>query len=345
MNHYEPHPGSAFEGYYSKFRLPSGAHLALIICSVFNAKSRPYMVSITYVSKDSTRHWQREYWPESISYDVTGPNSFEMRVPGYGKVICTEESVKYDFSTDDFQIKAETKSGTRQPWLQNDPKSTPAGILVHLPLPIQWHVHSLSTSIQFTLNLSSSADELRLHKDDASGTCTVHQEKNWASSFPDKYIWIQAWDTSRARGLCVAGGEALPGIEAYLLTYTSRNKDFESVTFTPPWTFSIFGVSPFCQTLHDYANRRISLDVSSLFRRLQIESVAPKETFFSLSAPLPEGHRSNFACESFAAIHHVKLWKRDWPWQAWKLVHEDRFEHGSLEYGGGYYDDAGEKKE
>ncbi|KAF2189797.1 Arginase/deacetylase [Zopfia rhizophila CBS 207.26] len=47
--HLAPHHSTAFQGYYSKFGLPSGAHLALIICTVPNATERPpHMVTFTY---------------------------------------------------------------------------------------------------------------------------------------------------------------------------------------------------------------------------------------------------------------------------------------------------------
>ncbi|CCG81435.1 protein of unknown function [Taphrina deformans PYCC 5710] len=349
MNHFKPHTGCAFEGYYAKFRLPSGAHLALIISTVHHARERPYMVSITYVPKDSRSHWQREYWPDLIEYIVTGRDSFEMRVPGIGCVKCSGEDESFDLVTDEFTFHAQTVPDTRQPWLEHDRTSTPAGLLVHAPLPIQWHVHTLSTDLTFSLALvSQAAQEPALHGSDSLGSCTVHHEKNWARSFPAKYIWVQAWDPDRGRGLCIAGGEALPGVEAYLMTYTLRrdrpagpsSSQQPTITLTPPWTFGVLGYSPFCRTRHEYRHGRLSIDVRTWFTRLEVCSVAPKETFFRLSAPLPEGHRPNFACESFAATHTVTVHRRTWPWQPWQVTSTDRFEHGSLEFGGGYYDDA-----
>lgn len=344
MDHYKPHVNCAFEGYYSKFALPSGAHLALIISSVHNANSKPFMLSINYISRDSKKFWQRIYWPEQISFVDSGPSSFNMQIPGFGSVKCSADTVTYDVKTDEFSLTAETQPGTRQPWLSGDHTSTPAGLLVHAPLPIQWHVHSLSTAITFSISLSSLPAKPLLHKSDHSGTCIVHQEKNWARSFPDKYIWVRAWDAARSRGLCVAGGEALKGVEAYLLTYTSRDGSSKTITFTPPWTFSILGFSPFCKTVHDYDNRTLSLDVSNLFTRLQISSAAAADTFFPLCCPMTEGHRANSACESFAARHSVKVWKRGWPWSNWRLVQQDEFKNGALEFGGEYYHDADKKR-
>lgn len=346
MEHHKPHSRVAFEGYYSKFRLPSGANLALIICSVHDAKDRPYMVSVTYVPKDSKSHWQREYWPELIEYNVLGEREFDMNVPGFGRVVCSDSGDVYDIKTDEFDFHAETVQGTRTAWLAGDPEANPAGVLVHAPLPIQWHVQSLCTSVNFRLSTTSrraNSAEPRLHPLDQKGEATVHQEKNWASSFPPKYIWVQAWDPARQRGLCIAGGVAMPGVEAYLMTYTHRSSrgPNRTLTFTPPWTFSLLGFRFFCHTEINYKDRTLTIDVSNFFRRIKVSSSAAKDTFFTLSAPMKEGHRSNFCCESFAATHHITIYERTWPWSSWTVVETDQFTDGSLEYGGDYYDDAG----
>lgn len=324
------------------------------------------MVSVTYVSADSKRHWQREYWPDLIEFNnnndkdgnnrQTGADGFIMQVRGMGYVDCRDAQETYHLVTEDFSLHAQTAPGTREPWLQDDAASTPAGLLVHAPLPIQWHIHTLCSAVTFKLSITPTSgpggsrgqeEELALAPQDREGECSVHHEKNWARSFPARYMWVQAWDEETRRGLCIAGGEALPGIEAYLLTYTDRGRQQqtrESWTFTPPWTFGVLGFSPACTTRHDYQGRQFSLDTSTWTRRIVVESSAPRDTFFQLSAPLPEGHRSNFAQQSFAATHQVHLYKRNWPWQAWTLVLKDTFHHGSLEFGGGYYDDAGKKE-
>lgn len=105
MDHFGPHPSSTFEGYYTKYRLPSGASIALIISAVpavvpgaphsiisslasrlaqSNAKplppAKPYMISFTYVSADSKSFWQREYWPDKL---IVG-DSTSSPVPGTG---------------------------------------------------------------------------------------------------------------------------------------------------------------------------------------------------------------------------------------------------------------------
>lgn len=345
MEHHKPHPQAAFEGYYSKFRLPSGSCLALIVCAVPDAPQRPYMLSVTYVSKDSRRHWQREYWPSSIEYVVTGPRSFEMKVADHGTIKCSDTGDVFDFRAADVTFSANTIADTRQPWSTSDPEANPAGLLAYAPLPIQWHVQTLCTQVDFELAITSKEGELSLADSDRAGRGHVHMEKNWAKTFPEKYIWVQAWDEARQRGLTIAGGEALPGFEAYMLTYTSRAKSGvgRTVTMSPPWTCSLFGISPFCHSAISYKDRTLSLDVSNLFTRIRVESSAPPDTFFGLTAPLKDGHSSNFCGESFAATHKIVVWERQWPFSAWSVVAEDVFTDGSLEYGGTYYDDRGEQ--
>ena len=114
MEHFAPHPSAQFEGYYSKFRFPSGGHLALIVCTVPGAEQRPHKVSFTYVAKGSRTIFQRELWPEKLEMVTTSDkNAFEHRIPGIGLVKCHEDSTtEYDFDTDDFSFHAKTTSRT-----------------------------------------------------------------------------------------------------------------------------------------------------------------------------------------------------------------------------------------
>ena len=85
MQHFAPHSGSQFEGYYSKFDLPSGAKLALIVCTVPKAKDKPHMVSFTYVPHDTSKYFQKEVWADELHMvTVSKDNAFELRVPGIG---------------------------------------------------------------------------------------------------------------------------------------------------------------------------------------------------------------------------------------------------------------------
>lgn len=93
MEHHRPHPGAAFEGYYSKFDLPSGAHVALILCEVRNAKQKPNMLSFTYVPKDDPAgYYQREVFTEDMKQEPSlEDKGFRIDVPGIGHVRWLED--------------------------------------------------------------------------------------------------------------------------------------------------------------------------------------------------------------------------------------------------------------
>ena len=74
--------------------------------------------------------------------------------------------------------------------------------------------------------------------------------------------------------------------------------------------------------------------------------MAPKESFFRLSEPFPEGFRENWLAQSLDAVVSVRVWRRRWrifklpPWE-WEVVCTDVFEDGGMEFGGEYYPERG----
>lgn len=328
MEHNAPHKNSAFEGYYSKFDLPSGAHLALIVCKVKNAKVRPYKVSFTYVPQDVNKVFQKELWPDNMEMNIlSADNAFEIRVPGTGFVRWNGNSItEYSIKNEAFSF--EGKTSTRTPWSRS--ASTPESLLVYLPLPLHWHVHSLGSECQFSLNIPGYT----LPAADNTGTAMVHQEKNWALSFPKAHVWVQARDGERS--FCCAGGQIL-GMEAFLLGYRSKKYDID---FRPPFATRFLGVGPFMAYSTDWNGRAFSLSVQSFRQKITVEASAPKGSFFSLSAPFEEGHLPNMLGQSFQATIKIKVFESGW-FSPWELVQEDTFESGSLEFGAGYYPPRG----
>ncbi|TKA81444.1 hypothetical protein B0A49_00287 [Cryomyces minteri] len=332
MEHFAPHPSAVFEGYYSKFTLPSGASLALIICTVPRAPKRPHMVSFTYVPQDASKIFQKELWVDNLEFVPTGPkNAFQLRVPGIDYMKCDPDSTThYKLEHADFTFHGTTK--TRTPWAEH--KDTPEGLLVYLPIPLHWHVHSLGSECAFDLHIPSRPN---LPKVDTAGTASVHQEKNWAQSFPSAHIWIQARDGDR--GFCCAGGKVL-GAEAYLLGYRNAGRDID---FRPPFALKALGIAPFMAVKVDWETRSFELSVQSFRQKIVVRADAPKGSFFSLSSPFPEGHRENFLGQSFQATLRIEVYESGW-FGPWELVQEDRFEGAALEYGGQYYPLAGSDK-
>lgn len=378
MDHFAPHTGARFEGYYSKFDLPSGAHLALIITSVPAAKDRPHLVSFTYVSKKTNEYFQREVAVEPITMARTSTvgTEFELRAPGIGSMsVKPDSTTSYSIKHEDFSFSATTT--THHPW--SSTTSTPEGLLVHLPLPLHWHVHSLGSACTFELNISNCSF---LAPEDRSGIAVVHQEKNWANSFPSAHVWIQARQgqpqphhditqsnsEAPSRSICIAGGKII-GSEAYLLGYRSSTHPSCTPThpifeldFRPPFAMSLLGLSPNLTVKPDFAARSFTLSARDWRNRIDVHVSAPADTFFPLSAPFPDGHRDNLLAESFRAELKARVytwvWGSKWwdvrGWWAgktdgnpavghWKLSEEVVFEDASLEFGGEYYGFAGSK--
>lgn len=342
MDHFAPHLSADFEGFYSKFDLESGSHIALIICSVPKASNRPHMVSFTYYPKNGKNIFQREHFVDNIERVTTDPNTkaFELRVPGMGYMRSKADgTTSYSLKAEDWSFEAESDTFTA--WRKD--KNTPEGWIINLPLPLHWHVHSLCSPCKFTLSIPSLGEDHIVV--DRNGRANIHQEKNWANSFPAAHMWIQAWDANEQKGVSLAGGQIL-GQTAYLLGYRSKSLDLD---FTPPFSLSFFSiVAPFMSVSNDWEDRTFEISVSNYFHKLDLKAHAPKEPgWFGLASPFPDGHRANFARESFIATIEVQVYERNgWmPWSGWKQVKTEKFEGASLEFAGGYYPERGEKNE
>ncbi|CAN9106998.1 unnamed protein product [Alternaria alternata] len=326
MEHYAPHPSSQFEGYYSKFDLASGAHIALIICSVPDASSRPHMVSFTYYPSSGHPIFQREHFVDNIERVTIDEKSkaFELRLEG-----------------EDGSWKLEAQCEEYTAWRED--KSTPEGWMINLPFPLHWHVHSLCSPATFTLDIPALGEDFPTQ--DRKNRATIHQEKNWANSFPDAHMWVQAWDNDQKRGICLAGGKIMYNT-AYMLGYRSPSLNLD---FVPPFSVSYLNLfSPFMSATNDWDTRSFSISVSNYFHKLELKAHAPKEPgWFGLASPFPDGHRANFCKESFIATIEAKIWEKEgwWPWSAWKEVKTEKWEGASLEFAGGYYPERGETKQ
>lgn len=327
MEHNAPHKSSAFEGYYSKFDLPSGAHIALIVCKVQNAQFRPNKVSFTYVPREDvhSKTYQKELFPDAMTMRILDPktHAFEITIPEIGYVKWHADSTtEYSIASPSFTFKGKTTTCT--PWSRSS--NTPESWLVHLPLPLHWHVHSLASECAFSLSIPNYA----LPPPDASATALVHQEKNWAASFPSAHMWLQGRKGDSY--FCCAGGQIL-GMEAFLLGYRSKAREID---FRPPFALRVAGLSPFLNYSTDWEGRRFSLSVQSFRQKVTVEASAPVGSFFSLSAPFKTGHLPNMLGQSFQAEIKVRVWDSGWVGE-WRLMEEEVFEGGSLEFGSGYY--------
>jgi tocopherol cyclase len=344
MEHFAPHHSSQFEGFYSKFDLASGAHIALIICSVPKAKTRPHMVSFTYYPSSGKPIFQREHFIDNIERVTTNEatKAFEIRIKGMGYMRTEADGTsKYELKADDGSWSLNAQSDSYTPWRHD--KSTPEGVFINLPFPLHWHVHSLCSPASFELDIPALGDAFP--SSDRKSRATIHQEKNWANSFPDAHMWVQAWDADNNKGICLAGGKILYNT-AYMLGYRSPDLNID---FIPPFSVAYLNfLSPFMSVTNDWETRTFSLSVSNYFYKLDLKAHAPKEPgWFGLASPFPDGHRRNFVRESFIATIEAQVYQREgwWPWSSWKKVKTEKFEGASLEFAGGYYPERGEDKE
>ncbi|KAF2717738.1 hypothetical protein K431DRAFT_341142 [Polychaeton citri CBS 116435] len=330
MEHNAPHANARFEGYYSKFDLPSGSHLAVIFSNVKTAQTKPHKISLTYVPKDSMQIFQKEIAPDQMELKTLSKDyDFVLSAPGVGFIKWNKDSLtEYDLTCEEFSFKGKTT--TRIPWSTST--NTPEGLLAYLPLPLHWHVHSLGSQCDYSLEIPG----YNLPASDASGAAIVHQEKNYALGFPSAHMWMQAQDGDHS--FCAAGGQIL-GMEAFLLGYRSKDIDID---FRPPFAVRIAGWSPFMTYASNWNEREFRLSLQSFRQKIVVEAKAPRGSFFSLSAPFPEGHRENYLGQSFQATIVVHVYQSGW-FGPWRLMKKDIFRNASLEFGAGYYPPAGSK--
>ncbi|KAI0703169.1 hypothetical protein C8Q76DRAFT_632165 [Earliella scabrosa] len=253
----------------------------------------------------------------------------------------------------------------------------PMGGIQHLSwaLPLNWHVRSTrSRATYFVMHRASARHSglglrpgrggtgdapLRLE-----GVGEAHVEKNWGGSFPRGWIWAQAFSSppslsresrkreggksegedEEERTLCLAGGAAFPGVQAYLIGYRSRACRWD---FRPPFAMGVGPgplLSPFLRVKRESEKGEVEICARTWRRRLRVRIAAAPESFVGMAAPLRGGHEPAYAHESFEARVEVEAARRRWPWGKWEVVERsvlgqtgDGVHCGALEFGGSYY--------
>lgn len=360
MDHFRPYlsPRPMFDGYYSKFDLPSGGHLILIICTVPSAATKAHLITFNYFPPTfpSTPAFMREIWAKDVLFDNAPPSSpegsFKITIPDIGYMtVHPDNSTDYEIIDPSFTFTATvpgddptTGKVNRTPWIRGDPHSTPVGPLVHLPLPLHWHIHTLASDCTFTLKISPSiyTHIHPLDKPSSTGgiSAIVHQEKNYGDAFPFSHIWIRGYTASTKSAICLAGVRTL-GVDAYLITYHAVDPAHD-VSFGPPFALSV--PVPFTGGLHSatmssdisWDDRTVKLRTTNLTHAIEIKASAPKGTFLGLTPPFEEGHKPNLLAQSHVARLEVKVSKRVGllGLGGWETVCEEVFEPATLEFAG-----------
>ncbi|KAI0777547.1 hypothetical protein BD413DRAFT_517690 [Trametes elegans] len=369
-DHFAPHSSCKFEGYYTRAVLEDGATLAVIFCWVKGAKGRGNLVLVLYNRPDDDGHdaqdpnerpipsFKYEFFPDRFDVSVGAhsrgePRAFTITAPGLGSMAVSAHTIAYDIAVPahDLRLRLALALTRRTAWSRTDPLGGPMGALL-LPLsallPLNWHVRATA---------AAAACELAHAGRTVRGAARAHAEKNWGASFPGGWIWAQACpapapapEPSPAAGpggrtLCLAGGEALPGVQAYLVGY--RSPAVGAWDFRPPWTLGIGPLAPFLRVVRDSRRGTVDVRVETWFRRLRVRIAAPPGSFVGVAAPLEDGHKLDFAHESFRAKVEVEAWQRRWPWAEWELVEKgvlgqtaDGAYCGALEFGGSFSHEA-----
>ncbi|MFZ9518864.1 MAG: hypothetical protein ACO3A4_00140 [Silvanigrellaceae bacterium] len=252
----------------------------------------------------------------------TGKASFRWTAEGVG-----------EFSADAVQLSLSNGVSARARWLEvtswNASGLGPEGyISLFRSFPLHWFVHSLRSRVEFEASLPSrNGNGLQR----VSGTGFAHIEKNWGVSFPPAYVWMQAYDKVRNRGVAVAGGRPLQvGVikpEAWLVGYRSP---LVSIDFAPQNLGTVF------ESKVDACNGDFELSSAFLNRRLTISAVADRKTFGGIAIPKESGFEKNGSEQSFQTRITTKLFEvmpfspnRD----GGRLLEESVFDGGALEFG------------
>lgn len=320
-DHFAPHAYAGFEGHYSRTQLDDGGTLAVIFCWVKRASTRPNLVHVSYTpppSGSSLPAFKHEFFPDHIeipTYEklADGRQPFAVHMPDVGTMEVKADSVEYTVRTKDPELYLNLRISDRIPWSDDTPLAGPMGVLALMSrlLPLNWHVWCTDSKAAYTLSYAGKTH---------TGTGASHVEKNWGTSFPPGWIWSQSFSsTELKKSLCLAGGAALPGVQAYLIGYRSASLHWD---FRPPFSMGLWKLSPFMTVKRDSRTGIFHLTVQTFLRKLVIRASAPPDSFMGLAAPYADGHRPMYALESFVGRTWVEAWGRAYPWQRWTLLEE-----------------------
>ena len=352
MEHFGPHRGAHFEGWYTKFHLTSGSTFIIIICSIPSAPSNPHLVSVTYIPAPSDQApgskagskpqiFQRSYNPPRIHQLMGDSHAFTLSFPPLGTMdVLASSETMYALETPEISFRARTSVEDCTRWNQSNGRrrlaSSPEGrILPHLPLPLHWHVQNLHAATSFTLSISSQNAHCAFPQIDRAGMASAHQEKNWGSSFPRAHVWLSAWDPKTESGVCLAGGRVGPwgNVVAFLggvrlgvaVCEKDRAKESHDMDVRPPAAVGLRKLcnrsqrcesfplaAPGCKGTVSWERGEVKLKLGGPRRRITIRATAPNSTFFGLPAPFKEGFRENGVFESFDATIEVEVHERGW---------------------------------
>jgi len=343
----DPHvptdPGPWFEGWYFRVSDIGGSRSMAVIVASHLPRNETYTpgtylpgyVNVLISEGDGAPTVSYTAFPEETMARVNGEpvrsnpdliaaSDFEWIAEGFGRV--TEDSVDMRIPG---LVEISIRTTNRKPWDAGNPHMGPEGLLVFLPFPLHWYIHSMGSDAEYTYTIIEEGFE-----EHVSGTGYAHLEKNWQREFPVGWVWSQGIaEDNKAQFVVSTATIALDDTATFvpwILGYRSERLSWD-------YRFSIPGST--LTTEMDACAGTLHMEARDLFRTLIVDAAAPPDSFGSVSIPTQEGFVAETGGESFSATVVVSA--------SWHLpipgcpdieypIEQQVFYNAALEFGNGY---------
>lgn len=357
----EPHvlrKGPWFEGWYARAtNLNNNGSLAIIVGTHVAKGSAPQpgkavplpgYIGILQSDGDQkpTRSWT--FFPKATTITKAGqpvetdPNLFDENDSAFqwrsdDPAITARFENNQIFIAIPGELEVSMEFGAAKSWDQTQPHSWPRlplgpeGYLAGLPVPLHWYVKSLNSPGSYTLK---TWQDNRLITE-ASEASAVHLEKNWGQVFPKSWNWLQAHSNTDDAQIVLGGGIVDLGrgynlphfdLSAWLGGYRSPTESWD-IRFSDPGT-NISVTEDSCLGKFKFTARLPTMEV-------EIEAIAPPNTFGPVAVPTESGFVADFGAESFSSTITVNTYRKGLTGK--RLTDSRTFRNGALEFGAGSY--------
>lgn len=179
--------------------------------------------------------------------------------------------------------------------------------------PLKWHVHHLKGEARGRIAVERGEENVL---DTSLERAPVHQEKNWGSAFPKRWVWMQSnVFTGRPDVAFAAAGGPVFGFdlspEGYMMGLRLRDRFYN-------WRTQEGHSFKDVDLVLDVAQRRLTwgLTAESLRYRAVVKAVAPLDELIAIDVPGQEGLEFG-AFEHLSADLTIDLYEREglsWRW-------------------------------
>lgn len=340
----DPHvpaaPGPWFEGWYFRISDAGGSRSVAVIVASHLPRGETYVpgmalpgyINVLICEGDGAPTLSFAAYPQQTRSLVGGraasenprlaaASDFEWVAQGYGSV--TQDSVNLTIPG---EVTVSIRTENRLPWNANHPAAGPEGLLMLLPVPLHWYVHSLGSDATYAYRVGT--------EEPVSGTGFAHLEKNWQREFPAGWVWAQGISENNTAQVVVSQANValrgLPSFTPWILGYRSGALRWD-FRFNAPGATLATDMDPCAGTLR--------MEARDPLRTLIIEASAPPGTFGSVSIPTADGFVAESGGESFSATVVVSAY-RHLPILGRlgyeRLIEQQVFYNAALEFGNAY---------